>query len=244
MVWKIILWALLAISALFVAYILLIVVSSLFVDKTKEYKKNSKYFRFLLNSSTALAVKVIRIQIKVTGKDKLPKGRFLLVSNHRSKFDPILTWHIFAKHNLAFISKFENFDVPIYGNIIKKCCFMGIDRENPRKAAKTIINSVELIQSDECSVAVYPEGTRNYGDGLLPFHNMVFKIAKRAEVPVVVLAVRGTYDIQKNFPKRKSVVNMDVVSVLSTETVKELSTAELGETVRKAILLKTEGTYE
>lgn len=241
MIWWIILWVFLGLLGLLLAYMALIAISGTVVDRKKDYKKNSRYYRWLLNSSTAMAVKIIRIKLKVTGMDKLPQGRFLLVSNHRSKFDPILTWHVFSKYDLAFISKYENFDVPIYGGIIKKCCFMGIDRESPRKAAKTIIDSVNLIKSDECSVAVYPEGTRNYGEGLLPFHNMVFKIAKKANVPIVVLAVRGTYEIQNNFPKRRSVVNMDVTEVIPAEDVNALSTAELGDRIAKSILSATEG---
>ncbi len=236
MVWQILLWVLLGILGLLLAYILLVVISCLFADRHKVYDKNSRYFRFLLNSSTGLAVKILRIKLKVTGLDKLPNGRFLLVGNHRSKFDPILTWYAFRKYDLAFISKYENFEVPIFGRIIRKCCFMGIDRENPRKAAKTIIQSVKLIKSNECSVAVYPEGTRNYGEGLLPFHNAVLKIAQKAEVPVVVLTAKGTYEIQKNFPLHKSVVKLDVTDVIPAGEVKSLSTAQLGEKIQASML--------
>lgn len=236
MVWQILLWVLLGILGLLLAYILLVVISCLFADRHKVYDKNSRYFRFLLNSSTGLAVKILRIKLKVTGLDKLPNGRFLLVGNHRSKFDPILTWYAFRKYDLAFISKYENFEVPIFGRIIRKCCFMGIDRENPRKAAKTIIQSVKLIKSNECSVAVYPEGTRNYGEGLLPFHNAVLKIAQKAEVPVVVLTAKGTYEIQKNFPLHKSVVKLDVTDVIPAVEVKSLSTAQLGEKIQASML--------
>lgn len=225
----IILWVLLGIVSLFAAYFLLIIISSFFVDMNKEYERDSKYFRWLLNSSTAVAVKLIRIHIKVTGKEKLPKGRFLLVCNHRSKFDPILSWHIFAKENLSFISKPENFKVPFYGRIIHRCCFMPIDRENPRNAIKTVKRAAKLINDDVASVAVYPEGTRNYGEGLLPFHNAMFKIAQKANVPVVVMTVKGTYQIQKNFPLHKSIVNMDILDVIPAETVKSLKTNELGD---------------
>lgn len=95
--------------------------------------------------------------------EKLPKNeRFLLVCNHRSKFDPILTWYVLRDYNLAFISKPENF---------RRCCFMAIDRENPRNALKTIHQAAELIKQNEVSVAVYPEGTRSKTCELLPFHN-------------------------------------------------------------------------
>lgn len=234
--WTVILWILLGLLGLLAAYILLVLISCLFADRHRVYDKNSKYFRFLLNSSTGLAVKLIRIKIKISGLDTIPDGRFLLVSNHRSKFDPILSWYAFRKYDLAFISKYENFEVPIFGRIIRKCCFMGIDRDNPRKAAKTIIQSVKLIKNNECSVAVYPEGTRNYGEGLLPFHNAVLKIAQKAEVPIVVLTVKGTYEIQKNFPLRKSIVNLDVLDVIPACRVKESTTAQLGSEIAAAML--------
>jgi 1-acyl-sn-glycerol-3-phosphate acyltransferase len=195
----------------------------------KEYHTDSRYYRFLLNSSTGIATKLIRIKLRITGLDQLPEGRFLMVGNHRSKFDPILSWHIFAKENLSFISKPENFKVPIYGRIIHRCCFMPIDRDNPRNAIKTVKRASKLITDDVASVAVYPEGTRNYGKGLLPFHNAMFKIAQKANVPVVVMTVKGTFEIQKNFPLHKSVVNMDVVGVIPVETVKSFKTNELGD---------------
>ena len=124
----IVLWVLLGLASLLFAYIWLIIISALCVNMKKEYERDSRYYRWLLNSSTAIAVRLIRIHIRVTGKDMLPKGRFLLVCNHRSKFDPILSWHIFAKENLSFISKPENFKVPIYGRLIHRCCFLPIVR--------------------------------------------------------------------------------------------------------------------
>ena len=225
----IVLWVLLGLVSLLLAYCLLIIVSSFFVDMNKEYERDSKYYRWLLNSSTALMAKIARIHVKVTGRQKLPEGRFLLVCNHRSKFDPILSWMVFSKENLSFISKPENFKVPFYGRIIHRCCFMPIDRENPRNAIKSVKRAAQLINDDVASVAVYPEGTRNYGEGLLPFHNAMFKIAQKANVPVVVMTVKGTYEIQKNFPLHKSIVNMDILDVIPAETVKSLKTNELGD---------------
>ena len=238
--WMIILWALLGVVGLFFAYILLIIISSLFVNMNKEYDKESKYFRFLLNSSTWVMTKIARIKLHVTGKKLLPDGRFLMVSNHRSKFDPILSWLVFGDRQLSFISKPENFKVPIYGRIIHRLCFMAIDRENPRNAVKTINRAVDLINRDVASVAVYPEGTRNYGEGLLPFHNAMFKIAQKANVPLVVVTVKNTYDIQKNFPLHRSHIYIDVVKVYKADEIKKIKTAVLGDEVREFMLNKLE----
>ena len=102
----IILYIILAFIGIVALWFLLLYVSGLFIDTSKEYDTNSRYYRFLLNFSTAIGMKVCRIRIKTSGMEKLPQsGRFLLVSNHRSNFDPLITWHIFAKYDLAFISK-------------------------------------------------------------------------------------------------------------------------------------------
>lgn len=236
MFWWIVLWIVLGLLGVLLAYILLMIVSALLVNMEKEYTQESKFYRFLLNSSTFLATKLIRIKLHVTGMEKLPEGRFLLVSNHRSKFDPILTWLVFGNLQPAFISKPENFKVPVFGRLIHRLCFMPIDRENPRNAVKTINRAVDLMNRDVATVAVYPEGTRNYGEGLLPFHNAMFKIAQKANVPVVVLAVRGTYEIQKNYPLHRSHVYIDVIDVLDADTVKHTKTAALGDRVRDTML--------
>ena len=229
---KILLWTVEGFFALLFAYILLIIISAAVVNMKKEYDTNSRYYRFLLNSSTGIATKLIRIRLHVSGMEKLPEGsRFLMVSNHRSKFDPILCWYIFRKYDLSFISKPENFKVPIFGRLIHRLCFMPIDRENPRNALKTIVRAVDLINNDTVNVAVYPEGTRNYGEKLLPFHNAVFKIAQKANVPIVVITVKGADMIHKNYPLRRSDVYVDVVSVLDAPTVKGTKTAELGDQI-------------
>ena len=236
MVWMILLWVLLGLLGVVLAYILLIVISALLVDMKKEYQQESKFYRFLLNSSTFFATKLIRIKLHTTGKELLSDSRFLMVSNHRSKFDPILSWLVFGDRQLSFISKPENFKVPVFGRLIHRLCFMPIDRENPRNAVKTINRAVDLINRDVASVAVYPEGTRNYGEGLLPFHNAMFKIAQKAHVPVVVVTCKNTYDIQKNYPLHRSHVYIDVIKVFSAEEVKKLKTAELGDLTREVML--------
>lgn len=239
---KIILIIVVVVLAALALVCILDMVSALFVDTAKIYMKNSKYFRFLLYVTTALTILIGRIHIHTEGMDKLSEAgieknrRFLLVSNHKSNFDPIVTWHVFRKYDLAFLSKEENMHIFSFGRIIRKCCFMAIDRENPKNALKTLMTSSELIKNNEVSIAIYPEGTRNNGEGLLPFHNGIFKVAKMANVPVVVICVNGTTDIRHNFPFKKTDVSLKVLDIIDTEDVNELKTSEIGEIVREEIL--------
>ena len=216
------------------SYIIFLVVCSLFVGSKKEYEKHSKFYRVLLNGATSIAIKIMRIRLHVNGIEKIPPDtkNLLFVSNHRSNFDPILTWHILKRWQPAFVSKASNFKIPIFGRFIRKCCFMAIDRENPRNAIKTIQKASELLKKGEVSIGIYPEGTRSKTCKLLPFHNGVFKIAQKAEADIVVLAVSGTEKISKNYPLRHTDVYIDVLEILPAKQVKETKTDIIGEHIK------------
>ncbi len=237
---KIILWVLLGIISIFILYLLLIMVSSLFISKKKYYDKDSKYYRWLLNSITGITLAFGGIKVDVIGKEKLPKNtKFLLVSNHRSKFDPIITWYVFRKTPIAFLSKIENFKVPWFGRIIRKCCFRDIDRNNPINAYKTLMKSGDLMKNNIVNFGIYPEGTRNRNGNILPFHNGIFKAAQRGEVPVVVVTIRGTEQIAHKKVFGLVYVTIEIHEVLSKEYVMEHTSNEIGEHVREVFIEKT-----
>lgn len=230
---KILLWTVGVILGAVALYFIFLTVCALAVDKNKSYNKNSRFYRALLYSITAVVVKLFRVKLNAYGIEQIPKNtRFLLVGNHRSNFDPILTWHALRSYELAFISKPENFKIPWFGRVIRRCCFMEIDRSNARNAMASITHASELLRSNEVSIAVYPEGTRNHGEELLPFHNSVFKIAKWGNTPVVAITVSGADKIAKRAPFRRSEVSIKVVGVLSGEYVSSHKTNEIGAAVR------------
>ena len=227
--------------ALLLLYILFLGICCLFIDPDKAYEKNSPFYRFLLDSATAAAMKLLRIRVHVSGIEKIPKDtKVLFVSNHRSNFDPIITWYILKKWKIAFISKPSNFKIPFFGRIIRKCCFMPIDRENPRKALPAINRAAKLLRKQEVSIGIYPEGTRSKSCKLLPFHNGVFKIAQKAEAPIVILCVTGTEKISKRTPFRRTDVYLDVLEVFPAQGIKETKTEMIGTAVRRLLEINTE----
>lgn len=230
-------WILLGILGVIVLYFLylgtILVIASLTSDQKKEYETDSKFHRFVVNNIAWMLVHLFGVSLTVTGKDKVPEGRFLLVSNHRSGFDPILALYALMKQDLIFVSKGENFNIPFIGNLVHRCHFLTIDREDPRKAILTINKAAELIKEDKGSVGIYPEGTRSKDGSLLPFHDGVLKVAQKAKVPVLVTTIQGTEKIMKNFPFRRTKVQMDILECIpESETYK---TAVLGKKVREII---------
>ena len=176
------------------------------------------------------------MRVSVTGTEMLPEeGRFLLVCNHRSAFDPVVTAAKLAHWNLAFISKPENLNIPLIGKLAYGAGFLPIDRENDRNALKTILTAADYLKRDLCSIAVYPEGTRSKTGEMLPFHAGSFKVAQRAGVPLVIASIRGTENIRRNFPLRRTQAELCILETLPAGQVKTMSTQELSAYSRERI---------
>lgn len=226
------LYILLGILGLLAALILFLTVCMLPVSPNKYYDKDSRFYRFLIDLAAAVACWGARLRLHVAGKDRLPTDRRILyVGNHVSNYDPIITWHAFPKAKLSFISKASNFKIPWFGRFIRRCCFMDINRENPRDAIRTINRAADLLKNQEVSIGVYPEGTRSKSAELLPFHNGVFKIAQKANVDIAVISLTGTEKIHENFPWRRTDVYVDVLEVISADEIKGLKTEIIGSRV-------------
>ncbi len=218
--------------ALLLLYVLFVWVMSLTVNMKKPVPpRNFPAYRRTVVYVIGLLCKFARLRIRTEGAEKIPDGRVLIVSNHRSNYDPIATVWALRRRDTAFITKPENLKIPIAGPMIYKANFLPIDRENPRRAMETIRAAAELLKNDVVSVGVYPEGTRSRGKEMLPFHNGVFKIAQKADAPIVVLSVSSTENIHKNFPLRRTDVLLRVCAVLKGDDLKQ-TTAEIGARVR------------
>ena len=229
---------LLSLVGLIVGYVLFLFIATRFANPNREYTKISPFFRALGASIGYVVLTLSNVRMVVEGKELLPEGRFLLVCNHRSNFDPFVTWIPLLQYDLAFISKPENFKIPILGRLLYPLCFLPLDRDNAKNAVQTINKASSLLKTDAASIAIYPEGTRNKTDAtLLPFHNGAFKIAQKADVPIVVTVLTGTRQISKNAPFRRSTTTLKILRVLSAEEVKSMRSAEIGDLV-EALMLK------
>ena len=108
-----------------------------------------------------------------------------------------------------------------------------IDRENNRSAVLTISKAAEQIKDNTVSMGIFPEGYCSLSGELLEFRNGAFKIAKKAHCPIVVATIKNTRQIVSNMFRRKTDVYVDILDVIPSDKVDELSTAELGEIIHK-----------
>ena len=199
----------------------------------KVYKKPTGLARFLGWFTNAGILFFTMSSLKVEGKEKLPKdGRFVYVANHRSRFDPMVVMAGLSKYRIAFISKPSNFKIPFFGKILRKLCFLEIDREDPHKAIETVNDAVDILKIGESSIGFYPEGTRSEDGTLGPFHNFMFRIPKQADVPVVVAVTYGTEEVAKRFPfPGGAKTTIKILGVIDKDFVSTHKPVEIGEKV-------------
>ena len=201
------------------------------VDQDVPQEEDDKFYRIVANLIIKSALPVLRIHVKMSGLEKMPKeGRFLLIANHTDNSDPIILLYCLAKYQLAFVSKRENRDMFVIGPMMHKLQCQLINRENDREALKTILRCIQILKEDKASVAVFPEG--GIDDDLLlhKFKPGVFKIAQKANVPIVVCTLKNTKVVVKNLMKwKRSDVEMKVLDVIPAEELKGVTTVDIAQ---------------
>ena len=222
------------------AFVLWVAVAFLFfyimckrVDTSVVQQEDSPFYRKMAHWYISAIVKLMHIKVDTRGMEQLPKdGRYLLVCNHLCIADPVVLLYCFYKSQLAFISKRENNDLFLVGQLMHKMLCQLINRENDREALKTILNCIQIIKQDKASIAVFPEGYCS-DDGLLHhFRPGAFKIAQKTNVPIVVCTLKNTCDIIPNMKKLKpSRVELHLVGVVQPEEFAGQTTVDISNRV-------------
>ena len=231
--WKLPLLCVGCFVAMVLLFLLVLVVSCLFVDPKKPLETPSPYFRFLLNQFSKLAFDLGGVRVHAAGLERVPrKGRFLLVSNHLFAFDPIVFYYAMPWAELAFLSKKENFSIFIVAQVMREVLCLPVDRNNDRESLKSILKAIQFIKDDKASIAVFPEGGTNKTDApLLPYRSGVFKIAQKANVPIVVCSLVNSRAILHNMFRKHTEVWLDVLDVVPAEELAGKTAIEVGERV-------------
>lgn len=220
---------------MFLLLFLFLLIACAVVDVSKPREEDSPFYRRLIYLYAQMALTIIGVRLETTGTEKLPKdGRFMLVCNHISVLDPVVLLLCFRKSQLAFISKRENTSMFVIGKVMHMILCQPINRENDREALKTILRCIQIIKEDKASVGVFPEGYTSLDRLLHPFRSGVFKIAQKANVPIVVCTVRNTYKAFQNIRHLKPThVKVHLVDVIPAEELKGVTATEIGDRVHQ-----------
>ena len=217
------------------------------VDQEVPQEEDSPFFRTVARLLVPFIKTVLCLRVETRGLEKTPKdGRFMLVCNHLDDSDPVILLHYFRNNQLAFISKRENKDMFIVGKLMHKLQCQLVNRENDREALKCMLKCIEILKNDRASVAVFPEGYESLDGRLLPFRAGVFKIAQKAQVPIVVCTIQGSEDVLRNLKKLKPLprVKLHLLEVNPAEDLAGKTTVDIAQRVRGLMLADLGEKYQ
>ena len=84
--------------------------------------------------------------------------------------------------------------IPIFGQIYWLSGNIMIDRKHTGRARNTLDIAAKRIAQKRTSVWLFPEGTRSYGRGILPFKQGAFRLAKTTNEPIVMVTASNLHN--------------------------------------------------
>src|SRR5262245_39313512 len=117
----------------------------------------------------------------------------IFLSNHISNVD---IWAVVPAlpATTRFVSKRTIFWIPILGQAMTVADFIAIDRKDRASAIRSLKAAAVKIRNG-ASVILFPEGTRSRDGKLAAFKRGSFHLALDAGVPIVPIAISGTFNV-------------------------------------------------
>jgi 1-acyl-sn-glycerol-3-phosphate acyltransferase len=135
-----------------------------------------------------------RARVEIEGLENIDINHpQIFVANHSGLHD-ILSLSAHLPIQFRWIAKKSLFSVPFMGWHMRRSGYIAIDRENPRNAAKSIMEAAAEIAGGVNAIA-FPEGTRSRTGELGSFHSGAFSLALRTGVPLVPITLDGSYRV-------------------------------------------------
>jgi 1-acyl-sn-glycerol-3-phosphate acyltransferase len=141
------------------------------------------------------------IDLHAEGVETIDRSkRYILIANHHSYFDIPC---IFAAipQPIRFMAKKSLFSIPIFGWALARAGFIPIDRKNRRTAVKSFDLAVDRIRKGN-TIVIFPEEGRSREVAMRPFQRGAFLLAIRSELPILPIAIDGTYEVLRVGAKR------------------------------------------
>ncbi len=132
--------------------------------------------------------------VKLIGRERLVKGQVAVyAANHLSYYDtPVL----FAKLPFQFriLAKQSLWKTPFVGWYLNRSGQVPIDAASGRSAIAGLLRGVKTLQSG-MPLLLFPEGGRAEHGTMTPFQSGAAFMALKAQVPLVPIALVGTYEL-------------------------------------------------
>jgi len=171
---------------------------TLFALCRRDRRRTLRLIRMAIRHYGAAVLKCGWPLVRVKYVDHAPQDAppFVVAANHRSASDGYLMACL--PYECIQVVNVWPFRIPWLGTVAKIAQYLSV-REMPFE--EFLSKGSNLLSQGVCVIS-FPEGTRSASRAVRSFHGSAFRLAQRARVPVVPMAIAGSEEI----PRRGTLV--------------------------------------
>jgi len=152
---------------------------------------------------------------EVKGLENIPKGNFILASNHQSHLDWIVCGWLCVPRRFTYIGQVDRYSgLLAFGrNLLYFVAgVIPVNRKDKNSKKKAVEKAITALKRGKILV-IYPEGTRSRTGEIQKGKFGTAKIFLKTGTPILPVAIKGTFKIfppGKVFPGIKKIVKVNI----------------------------------
>jgi 1-acyl-sn-glycerol-3-phosphate acyltransferase len=182
-------------------------------------------------------LKVGGITVRAKGLDRIdPKQQYVFMVNHQSNIDIPVLMHSLPAFQLRWLAKKELLWVPLFGWAMWAGKHIAVNRSDRLNALDSLHKAKQRMKGG-ISLVVFPEGTRNNDEKLLPFKRGGFLLAIRTQTSIVPVTICGSGTVlpKGDWRVRRGTVEVTIGYPLSVENYRPATLRALSAQVHELI---------
>lgn len=197
----------------------------------KHVKFRHKFFFAVLRPVAWLVARKLHFKTK---PQKVKKGNYLILSNHQSYLDPMFV-ALTIRRPIYFVATDALYSQKWYLKLLFYC--FGPIKKRKGAADFVCIHTMCKIAKEGGTVAVFPEGNRQWNDSVFHIDRATVKLIRLIKRPVILYNFHGGYGVQPRWGKgvRKGRHYGEIKEILPWEKICKMSDDELYEKVISAL---------
>ena len=141
------------------------------------------------------ALESVGVKIEISGIENIEKLKkpCIFIGNHMSLLETVVLPIIIEPlKNVTFIVKQMLLDYPVFKHIMRSRDPIAVSRTNPRQDLKNVFEGGAQRLNKGISIIVFPQTTRTHEFDPKQFGSIGVKLAQKANVPIIPIALSTT----------------------------------------------------
>jgi 1-acyl-sn-glycerol-3-phosphate acyltransferase len=132
----------------------------------------------------------------ITGMENIARSEepVIFISNHMSTLETMIFPALIAPHReVTFVVKESLVKHPLFGDVMRSRNPVVVGRTDPRKDLEAVMNGGSELLSNGISIVIFPQSTRSIEFKPEEFNTLGVKLAKKAGVSVIPVAIKTDF---------------------------------------------------